>query len=54
MIFSKSQPQHPSINQNLRNVIEFGYLKFYVGGKIPHFTHNFCKDLKERKKEKKS
>jgi hypothetical protein len=30
MIFSKSQPQHLSINQNLRNVIEFGYLKFYV------------------------
>jgi hypothetical protein len=38
MIFLKSQPQHPSINQNLRNVNEFGYLKFYVGEKY-HILH---------------
>jgi len=38
MISSKSKPQHPSINQNLRNVTEFGYLKFYVGKKY-HILH---------------
>ena len=48
MIFSKSQPQHPPINQTLINVIEFGYLKFYVRKK-DHILHTtFTKTFHEK------